>query len=312
MQPRVSILLPAYNVGRYVDQAVESVKAQTFGDWELVAVDDASPDDTLARLRTHESPRIRVEPNPHNLGMTGNWNRCLSLARGQLVLKLDADDALKPTAIERLVTAFDESEIIAAGMRTLQCDEQLEPFDGIQGDDAMSRGGIDPYRDTVQLGERWWDIAAQGYQLWSSTAFMIRRDVMQVIGGWDERFGCASDTEMIWRVLEQRKPVAHRGTVGALYRIHQGSISDQYRSHGWLTWEAVAGNLLSLSRVRAHHPLRRGLRMHYVRLWHQWHHSTRNVPESICKKLDDVIASIPKPPLGDVLMTRLRDGVSAS
>lgn len=311
MQPRVSILLPAYNADRYVDAAIDSVEAQTFGDWEVVAVDDASTDATALALEQRVNSRVRLDRNAKNLGMTANWNRCLALARGELVLKLDADDALKPTALASMVAAFDDPEVVACGIRSLQCDEALEPFDGIQGDDAMQRSGIDPYRDSVHAADRWYDIAAQGNQLWSSSAFMVRRDLLQRLGGWDERFGCASDTEMMWRVLEHGKPVAHRGKVGALYRVRPGSISDEYRSRGWLTWEAVAGNLLSLSRVRATRPLRRGLRMHYVRLWEKWHTSTRELPDAICGKLDDVIASIPKPPLVDVWMTKVRDGVAA-
>ncbi len=311
MPPRVSVLIPAYNAAPWLAAAVESVQRQTFRDWEIVAVDDASTDGTPAVLRSFVSANIRVEQNPRNLGMTGNWNRCLSLAAGELVLKLDADDALKPRALEQLALAF-EGDVVGAGIRSLQCDAELEPYDGIQGDDAMQRSGIDPYRDSVHPGERWYDISAMGYQLWSSSAFMVRRDFLQQSGGWDERFGCASDTEMIWRVLESGRPVAHRGAVGTLYRVRPGSVSDEYRARGWLTWEAVAANLLSLSRARARRPLRRGLRMHYVRLWERWHRSQRDLPPSLCSKLDDVIGRIPAPPLADRLMTRVRDGVSAA
>lgn len=307
MPSRFSILLPAFNADTYVEAAVASVRAQTFGDWEIVAVDDASTDRTFEILRALGG-NLRVERNERNLGMTANWNRCLSLATGEIVLKLDADDALKPRALEMLHQAFEDGGVVAAGMRSLQCDESLEPFDGIQGDDAMLRNGIHPYRDSVHDGARWYGIAAMGYQLWSSSAFAFRRGV---VPGWDERFGCASDTELMLRMMELGRPIAHRGAVGALYRVRPGSVSDEYRSRGWLTWEAVAGNLLSLSRVRAKRPLSRALRMHYVRLWRRWHGSRRELPEAICGKLEDVVRHIPPPPLVDTLMTRARDSVSA-
>jgi glycosyltransferase involved in cell wall biosynthesis len=290
---------------------VESVRVQTFGDWEIVAVDDASTDRTAEILRSFTDPRLRFEPNTRNLGMTANWNRCLSLARGEIVVKLDADDALKPRALESIAGAFDDGGVVAVGVRSLQCDESLEPFDGIQGDDAMQRAGIDPYRDSVHSGDRWYDFAAMGHQLWSSSAFAVRRDLLTTIGGWDDRFGCAADTELIWRVLEQGRPVAHRGAVGALYRVRAGSISDEYRLRGWLTWEAATANLLSLSRMRAKRPLRRALRMHYVRLWHRWNAPGRELPPSMRTKLEDVMAVVPPPPRMDVLMTRARDAVSA-
>jgi glycosyltransferase involved in cell wall biosynthesis len=311
MPPRVSILLPAFNAERFVDAAVTSVLRQTMTDWELIAVDDFSTDGTWDVLQRHHAPHIHLHRNPVNLGMTANWNRCLALATGDLVLKLDADDALTPTALESMVTAFDDPAVVACGIRSLQCDESLEPFDGIQGDDAMQRRGVDPYRDAVRPGEAWYDIAAEGYQLWSSSAIMVRRDVLQCAQGWDDRFGCASDTELLWRLMELRRPIAHRGRVGLLYRVRPGSISDVYRSRGWLTWEGVAANLLSLSRVRAANGLRRGLRMHYARLWQKWQSSTRELPQDICGKLDAVMAHVPEPPLQDRLMTKLRDGVSA-
>ncbi|HYH08086.1 MAG TPA: glycosyltransferase family 2 protein [Thermoanaerobaculia bacterium] len=312
MHPRVSVLIPAYNAARWVVTAIESVRAQSFDDWEIVAVDDSSTDDTHAILERFKGPRVSVERNAKNLGMTGNWNRCLSLAKGDLVLKLDADDALKPRALELLAAPLEETDVLAAGIRSLQCDEELEPFDGIQGDDAMQRHGIDPYRDSIHSGDYWYDFAAVGYQLWSSSAFLARRAFVQSTGGWDERFGCAADSELMWRTLEAGRPVAHRGAVGALYRVRPGSISDEYRSRGWLTWEAVAANLLSLSRVRKQRPLRRALRMHYVRQWDRWQSSPKTLPDAICGKLDDVMRAIPEPPLSDRVMTRVRDAVSTA
>jgi hypothetical protein len=96
-----------------------------------------------------------------------------------------------------------------------------------------------------------------------------------------------------------------------LYRVRAGSISDEYRSHGWLTWEAATANLLSLSRVRAQRGLRRGLRMHYVRLWRRWNAADRDLPPAMCTKLEDVMTAVPPPPRADVWMTLARDAVSA-
>lgn len=312
MHPRISVLIPAFNADEWVATAIESVRSQTFSDWEIVAVDDASSDRTAEILRSFSAPRVRVEQNAANLGMTANWNRCLSLATGDLVMKLDADDALKPRALELLAEALEDPAVIGAGIRSLQCDAALEPFDGIQGDDAMQRNGIDPYRDAVHAGERWYDVAGMGYQLWSSSAFAWRRDFLVAAGGWDERFGCASDSELMWRTLEDGRPVAHRGAVGTLYRVRPGSISDEYRSRGWLTWEATAANLLSLSRVRARRALRRSMRMHYVRLWDRWHRSQKTLPDALCGKLEDAVAGVSPPTWADRVMTRIRDTASGA
>src|SRR5258708_26944991 len=74
--PRVSVLLPAYNADRFVDAAVESLRVQTFSDWEIVAVDDCSRDGTDARLLAwaEREPRLRCLRNSRNQGLTRHWN----------------------------------------------------------------------------------------------------------------------------------------------------------------------------------------------------------------------------------------------
>ncbi len=180
MTPAVSVLMPAYRAEAYVDEAVRSVLAQTFDDWEIVAVDDASPDrsgEILAGWAARD-PRIRFFRNDQNLGMTGNWNRCLAEARGELVLKLDADDVLRPKTLEVLVAAMREPGVTGAAVRTLVCDAQLEPFDGLPGDDAILAAGINPYHDQTLDNERWFAISAHGHQLWASCAFLLPRSFL--------------------------------------------------------------------------------------------------------------------------------------
>src|SRR5437764_6696360 len=164
----VSVLLPAYNVERFVDAALASVQAQTFSNWEVIAVDDGSTDRTHERLLewSRRDARIRVYHNEGNQGMTGNWNCCLAHARREFVLKLDADDVLRPRTLEVLTAAVDRADIVGAGVRTLLCSVDLEPFDGLPADDAMMHAGIDPYQDHRLACRRWSEIAFLGHQLW--------------------------------------------------------------------------------------------------------------------------------------------------
>ena len=309
----VSVLLPAYNAAQFVVQAVESVVAQTFTDWELVAVDDASSDDTASILDawTVRDRRIRLFRNESNRGMTGNWNRCLAEARQELVVKLDADDAFRPRALEVLVDAMRDG-VIGAGVRTLMCDESLEPFGALPADDAMIRAGIDPYRTADLPTERWYEVGAHGQQLWHSCAFLLRRSLLG--RGWDERFGCASDTEIIWRALEQPGIVAHRPYVGVYYRILADSVSGVFRRNAWLEWEGVAGNLLTLHRYRrTHGRLPRALRLRYAYLWERWQNdltaNRERIPPAIFEKLSSVLADVEPPRLADRVLLRLRNAV---
>lgn len=270
--PCVSVLVPVYEAERYLDETLGSVCSQSFSSWEVVAVDDCSRDQShelLVRWASRE-PRIRVFRNAINLGMTRNWNRCLEASQGDLILKLDADDVLRPDALRILYEALCPADVIGAGVRTLQCTEDLSPFDGIAGDDAMMQYGIDPYRDHDLSCARWYEIAARGHQLWTSCAVLLRRDAVVNAGGFDERFGCASDTALIWRLLEGEGRFSHRAYVGLYYRKRPGSVSHRFRENGWLGWEGVVANLITLDRFRRHRPLSRALRMRYVDLWKSW------------------------------------------
>ena len=79
MTPRVSVCIPAYNYARYLPAAIDSVLAQEYGDYELIVVDNASEDETPAVLARY-GDRIRAERNERNVGLFGNFARCLELA----------------------------------------------------------------------------------------------------------------------------------------------------------------------------------------------------------------------------------------
>lgn len=315
--PLVSVLMPAFDAATYVDEAVASVVAQSLADWELVAVDDRSTDATAERLDAwaRRDPRIAVHRNERNLGMTGNWNRCLALARGRLVIKLDADDALRPRTLELLAGALEDPAVVGAGVRTLSCGPDLQPFDGLPADDAMMQAEIDPYSDQKLPCERWFEAAAKGNQLWHSCAVMSRRAALVEAGGWDERFGCASDTEVILRLLRRPGLFAHLAYVGVLYRLHPDSVSALYRANRWLTWEVVVANLLALDASRRDRPLPAVLRLRYAYLWDRWRRFQRSpseagagpaLPPALAARLGEASANLMPPPLPDRLEQGLR------
>lgn len=105
--PRVSVCIPTYRGAAHLAATIDSVLAQTFADFEVVIVDDRSPDDTEAVIARYRDPRIRYLRNPHNLGPEGNWNRCLDEARGTYFKLLPQDDVLYPDTLARQVDVLD-------------------------------------------------------------------------------------------------------------------------------------------------------------------------------------------------------------
>lgn len=104
-RPRVSICVPTYNGASYIRDCLKSILAQSCSDFELLIVDDASTDSTVELIRRAlgPDPRVRLISNPRRLGLVGNWNRCVELARGEWIKFVFQDDVLKPTCLSKML-----------------------------------------------------------------------------------------------------------------------------------------------------------------------------------------------------------------
>ena len=103
----VSVCIPTYKGAGTIGATIESVLAQTYPHFEIIVVDDRSPDSTLDVVRAFADPRIRVVVNDSNLGAEGNWNRCIQLARGAYYKLLPHDDLLAPGCLAEQVAVLD-------------------------------------------------------------------------------------------------------------------------------------------------------------------------------------------------------------
>jgi len=102
MTTRFSILLPTYKRS-FLKECIDSILAQTYELWELIIVNDASPEDIRGIVEAYTDPRIRYYENQHNIGakqLVKQWNYCLSLAKGEYVICMGDDDRLKPNCLE--------------------------------------------------------------------------------------------------------------------------------------------------------------------------------------------------------------------
>jgi|SRR3989338_1433942 len=112
MAPRVSILMATCNRARMIPRAIESARAQTFPDWELIISDDGSTDDTPAVVETwrKKEPRITYVRSEMNQGISRNYNRGLRIARGEYVAMMDDDDPwCDPKKLEKQVDFLDKN-----------------------------------------------------------------------------------------------------------------------------------------------------------------------------------------------------------
>ncbi|WP_313449029.1 glycosyltransferase [Streptococcus parasuis] len=99
----VSIVMPAYNCEKYVVEAINSILAQTYRNWELLVLDDGSKDNTLRIIEefSQKDSRIKALPNGKNIGVSATRNRGIELASGEWIAFLDSDDMWKPEKLEK-------------------------------------------------------------------------------------------------------------------------------------------------------------------------------------------------------------------
>jgi len=105
MHPKVSIAIPVYK-SAFLKQAIDSVLGQTFADWELIIVNDASPEPVSEIVEEYTDPRIRYYANEINIGADApaeNWNKCLGYARGEFFALLCDDDSYDPKFVQTML-----------------------------------------------------------------------------------------------------------------------------------------------------------------------------------------------------------------
>lgn len=137
MNPLVSVIMPAYNGEKYIGEAIESILAQTYSDWELIIVEDASTDNTLQVIKEYQDPRIRLFVNEKNSGIAVTTNRAISESKGKYLALLDDDDVAEKERLELQVNYLESHpEIDILGGRSTFMAEN---------GDMMWSGGVPRY-----------------------------------------------------------------------------------------------------------------------------------------------------------------------
>lgn len=120
--PKISVLIPTYNYAYCLDETIQSVLNQTYTDFELIVVDDCSKDNTDEVMQKHlQDKRVTYYKNEVNLGLVGNWNKCLSLAKGDYIKYLCADDKFRSDLLQRFVDIMEQYNNVSL----ITCEKQL-------------------------------------------------------------------------------------------------------------------------------------------------------------------------------------------
>jgi glycosyltransferase involved in cell wall biosynthesis len=211
--PRVSVLMTVYNAAPYLREAIDSLLAQTFPDWELVAVENGSKDASPAILARYTDPRIRVHALPQNIGRTPALRLAFEMARGEYMAVLDADDAALPTRFARQVEFLDAHPAVClVGSWAEQINERSEVT-----------GHFRPAGDPAALS----DALGCGNPFIHSSIF-YRADSARRAGGYPAEFVYAQDYALILE-MEQRAPVAILPETLCRWRVVKTSMSFSWK-----------------------------------------------------------------------------------
>jgi GT2 family glycosyltransferase len=215
-RPLISFVVASYNYEQYIGTALRSILDQTVGDFEIVVVDDASTDGSRDVVRAFADPRIALHVNDRNMGLIWTYNRGVSLARGEYLCFLDADDWIEPRKSEAQLGYFrqnPQAEIVGtyvrffdtAGKRHAWADEYERFFNQPRDFNAV---------------EEW-----IGECKIHACSVMLPRAVHERVGPRDTTMAIASDFELWTRAhaLGCRFGMVQEPLLS--YRLHEGSVS---------------------------------------------------------------------------------------
>ena len=186
--PRVSVLMTCHDAAATIEESVRSVMAQTYGDWELVLVDDLSTDDSLARVERLGDPRVRIVRLATRHRRTKALNAGLRVARGEYVAVLDADDLAAPERLALQVAALDDRPDLAA------VGSWFVDIDAVGATTRRHEFDVDPLAIRRQLAHNC---------LLVHSAMTYRADLARAAGAYDERYDYAQDFAL-WVALARR------------------------------------------------------------------------------------------------------------
>ncbi|HUS50102.1 MAG TPA: glycosyltransferase [Candidatus Paceibacterota bacterium] len=230
--PLVSVVIPLYNYCNFVGDCIQSIKNQTYKNWEIIIVDDSSDDDSLSIAKSYESYNIRIISFKKNMGYSAAKNEGIINSKGSLLTILDADDMLIKESLEVRVKAIIENNVdfvyanaisVYENISLKQCYNIKKPFVKASSNRNIKKKPSLMYCPSI------FGIHAQ--------TVLLYRDLHKIFGLYDESLRSRSDREMWWRFFGQSKKEVPKIKYFFLdkpvvfYRYHKKSMTNYRIKH---------------------------------------------------------------------------------
>lgn len=207
--PYISVIMPTYNMSQYVKEAIDSILNQTFRNFELIVVNDASTDQSQDIIDSYSNQKLVLVKNEHNLGNYPARNRALLIAKGKYICVMDADDIAYPNRLEIQFKYMEKhSDVLACGSQSTYIGSNLSLPKPLNYEDIK-----------LQLLDN---------NRFIHSSLIIRTDIMKELGGYNEEYIYSSDYDLICRIALRGK-IVNLPDVLMQYRIHKSQISNKHR-----------------------------------------------------------------------------------
>lgn len=209
---KVSIIICSYNREKLIGRAVESILLQSFTDFEIIVIDDASTDNTeqVVRSLMQKDLRIKYYKNKTNLGISKSRNYGVKLSNGEYIAMLDSDDYwIDNFKLQKQIEILDNDKNIGLIGSAIRCEDENEKFiknDIFNREDTKIRKVILSKNQFAQ------------------SSVLFRKDIFQETGGYDENLEVCEDYDL-WLKIGKVSKYANIQDVSTAYMIHSGGIS---------------------------------------------------------------------------------------
>lgn len=210
---KVSIIMCSYNVEPFIEKALDCITQQTYTNWELIIVDDASTDNTRSLIQKYlHDERIKLYPAAKNMGYLKNKNRAFEYVTGDLITQLDSDDTSPIDRLEKQVNAFiNHPELMICGTNYRQIDQFDNPL---------------PAKEYEK--DFWIETLQDEYPFWFP-GLMFRKSLVAEIGLFSEYFKGIYGDDNYWAFLANKKyPIYFVKDILYNYRINPNSITNVF------------------------------------------------------------------------------------
>lgn len=212
-QLKVSIIMPVYNNQDYIKEAIESIIAQSFKEWELIIINDASTDNTPNIIKSYKDKRIKNITNFKNEGVAASLNKGLKIAEGEYIARIDSDDICLPNRFELQIEFLDNNPktvIVGSNAEIINYSGDVLSITDLPTTDIDIRNMLFVRNPLIH------------------PSVMFRKKILDKTGNYNVKFNGAEDYELWFRMLKFgkaynfKKPLIKR-------RVHDNVVTKKFR-----------------------------------------------------------------------------------